>query len=224
MNLGQLRTALQQRGYATDTATAQTELINSAYRRIVGMRRWPFLEVVNSPYTIQTFGDSYPLSTVTNLLHLEAVRIEDPDSSTSRPLLTYLDPQEWRNIQHYNPESGTPRYWTTMDGYLWLWPTPDKDYTVDLDYVKKVSDLSSDSDTPLIPSTYHDVLVWGAIAELCFRERDMAGYDIANERYNRILADMEAEYALRQRQTTSRVGRSGFHDQFETEYNPWLNY
>jgi len=61
-----------------------------------------------------------------------------------------------------NPEtSGTPRVYMMTgedsDGnwQFRLWPTPDSEHLLYIDYLKRVSDMSSDTDTPVIPEKYH---------------------------------------------------------------------
>lgn len=221
--LANIRTAIQQRGYGTDTATAQTELVNSVYRRIVGMHRWRFLEITNNQTITCTVGDdSYSLATLTDLMHLDAVRIE---FGTDYPPIDYVNPQEFRDLQHADRDNGVPRYWTRISNTVYLWPVPDKAYKLDIDYIKYPANLSADADTTVIPEPYaQDVLAWGAIAELCFRERDPAGYDLAKNEFGNRLADMLNEYGQPQRQTASTVVRSGFHEQFDEARDPWLSF
>lgn len=209
--LAQLRTALQTRGYATDTATAQSELLNSVYRRIIGMRRWPWLEVANNT-ALSTVAGTVSVdidAVVSDFLHLDAVRLT---FGTDYLEPEYIRPQEYRELAHSYRDQGAPRYWTRIDDDLYFWPTPDKAYTINLDYTKDPPDLTADGDSPIFDDTYHDVLVWGAIAELTFRERDPDGYSMANAQYGQRLNDMMLEYGVRQRHNSSRVVRTGTWD------------
>lgn len=209
MNLGQLRTALQTKGYGTDTATAQTAMLNSVYRRVAGLHRWPWLEVQDVSITT-TVGDSdYSLAALTTLAHIDAVRIE---KGTDRPELEYLEPQDFRDLEHVDRDNGVPLYWTYAASELRLWPAPDQAYTVTIDYIKRTTDLSADADSPLFDSQYHDVLVWGAIAEMAFRERDWSAKNFADAEYRQRLMEMERAYGVKQRQNSSRVKRSSFWD------------
>jgi hypothetical protein len=214
--LAQLRTALQTRGYATDTAPAQTEAINSVYRRIIGMRRWPWLEVIKDTTVSTTAGDdSYTLASIdATVLHVDAVRAEQ---GTEYYELVYRRPQEFREFQHASREQGTPRYWTRIGDSIYLWPVPDGAYTLSVDFVQDPADLSGDSDTTLIPDAYSDVLVWGALTSIAYRERDFEAYATARQEYGTILVDMMNEYGLRQRQNASRVVESGWYDTLDED-------
>lgn len=207
MTLAQMRTALQARGYATDTATSQTEAINTRYRALAGKRRWPWLEAQNA--TLVTVANNAVVSTaaITDLLWIDAVRIE---STTEFWELEYLSPQEFRELEHRDRDGQRPANWTQINGTLRLWPRPDRVYTVTVDYLKDPPDLSADGDTPLFAATYHDLLVWGAIIDIAFRERDMQGVEFAGRQYQDLERRMESEYGVRERQNATHVRRSSF--------------
>lgn len=205
MNLGQLRTALQQRGYATDTATPQTELINSVYRRVCGMRRWPFL-AASGTITMTAGTGIYDVDVAAGigrtLLVVNAVRIE---FGTGYPEISYLPEQEFRDLQHADRNRGVPLYWTLIDDDLNFWPLPDANYVITVDFTLDPTDLTADGDTPVLPAAFHDILVWGAIKELAFRERDWGARAVALEEYNARLADMMHTFGVKQRQTSTQV-------------------
>lgn len=209
MNLGELRTAIQQKGYGTDTATAQTGLINSIYRRIGGEHRWPWLEAQNTSITTTAGDPDYSLAAITDLAHIDAVRVH---RGTEYPQLSYIAPQDLRDMEHVDRDNGTPRFWTYVNAQLRLWPAPDAAYTVTIDYLKRPTVLSADGDTPIFDSTYHDVLVWGAVAELAFRERDWSAKNFADAEFNLRYNEMKRSYGLKQRQNATHVKRSSFWD------------
>lgn len=207
-SLADLRSRLQQRGYGTDTKFAQNALINSVYRRIWGMRRWWFLEVAFDTSLVTTANtESVALSAVEDLLHVDRVLLSY--GSETYPL-KYVRQSEFNALK---PEltpitPGTPTVWTRVAGSLYFYPTPDKAYTVLLDYVKEPPPLVSDSDVSVLPPAYEDLLVWGPIRELTFRERDDNGWALANTEYNERLGDMVRQDGLEQRQTSQEVVRS----------------
>jgi len=218
--LSAIRTSIQVKGYGTDTATpVQNAMINSVYRRVVGMRRWWFLEVVNdTSLTLEAGANQVPID-IEDFLFLDAVRLS---SGTDYIEIEHLPVQEFRNEQHNNQRSGEPIYWTRVNNRLHFWPTADKDYTVSLDYVKDPPDLAADDDITVLPAAFQDVLAWGAIKELCFRERDMDGRDIANDEYATILNNMVHQDGLEQRQTASEVTYSGEPDLVNRNIPNWL--
>ena len=205
MTLAQLRTALQTRGYATDTATQQTELLNAVYREIAGVRRWDWMEATTTAPCV--VGTETVTPVATDILAVDALRIL---SGTSYYLLDYEPPQQFKERSYVDRDVGTPQYWTYSQGAYRLWPRPDKTYTVDIDYVKDPADLSADGDTPLLPATYHDLLIWGAVRDITFRERDWNGNNVATKRFEDLLARMTAAHGIRQRQDSQYVRRSDF--------------
>jgi hypothetical protein len=211
MTLAQLRTSLQAKGYGTDSATAQTEMINSVYRRLAGKRRWPWMEAQATTATIAG-TTNYSVAAITDWLHPDAVRIE---ISTEYPVLQYVDPQELRSLAHSDRARGVPQYWTYARGQLHVWPAPDRAYTLTIDYTKDPPDLTADADTPVFAATYHDVLVWAAAKEITFRQRDWGAYQYAKQEYDERLAEMERAYGVRQRQTSGKIKDSGFYSQFD---------
>ena len=226
-DLADLRLSLQQKGYGTDTATAQTSMLNSVYRRIVGMRRWWFLDRYNDTSLSAVVGQqAYTLTSISDLLHIDAVRLEFGE--TRLPGLAYLQPLKFAEIAHLDHDNGEPRYWTLVNSFLQLYPRPDKAYQIYLDYVKDPPDLVADDDLPVIPLAYSDALVWGAIRELTFRERDTEGWALANTEYATRIADMTHQDGLRQRQTPSEVVYTGEIDAvnsgFETSVGRWLSW
>src|SRR5690606_24478247 len=198
----------------------QNAALNSVYRRVIGMRRWPFLEVLRNQDIVCTVGqDAYSLGLISDLLHVDGVRAE---YGSQKFELEYLSPQEFRDYQHAHTDNGVPEYWTKAGSRLYIWRRPDRPYVLSIDYVKRPPDLVSDEDQTVLDPVYLDVLVWGAIAELCFRQRDVEGYEMAKNEYGTRLIDMMNDYGVRQRQTSSQVVRSGTFDYLDiSEDFPW---
>jgi hypothetical protein len=208
--LADIRSCIQAKGYGTDTVAAQNSMINSVYRRIIGMYRWPFLELTDNSTIVCVAGQTKcNIGVIQDLLHIDAVRVE---YGTEYYDLEYAPFQGFRDLEHLDRAVGVPRYWTAGDNELRLWPAPDRAYTVKIDYIIDPADLVGDTDVPVIPPAYRDVLCWGAIAELTFRERDVEGYNIAKQEYLSIIDNMKAEYGVKQRQSSEQVRRSGLYD------------
>lgn len=213
MNLTALLTAIQDKGYSADTVAQQTNALNAAYRRILGMHRWPFLEKQADLVGATGVGIStVSLVGITDLRDngVDAVRLYEQDNPAAKLDLTYLEPQQFRSLQHSYPDNGEPQYWTMIDNQLNLWPAPIKVYGVVIDYVKTVPALSAGGDTPVFDPAYHDVLVWGAIKDMTFRERDYSGSAWAAQMYGQQLGEMERSYGVRQKQNSRQVQRSSF--------------
>lgn len=74
------------------------------------------------------------------------------------------------------------------DQTLKLYPTPDKAYTITLPYYRTPQQLAVDSDVPLIPEQFHDVIWLRALMKYAF-------YEAAGE----VLERVQAEYPVRMR-------------------------
>lgn len=88
------------------------------------------------------------------------------------------------------PLSGTaPQYWTQWGGLILIEPIPDSTYTLYAtvsDY--PLTEMSSDTDEPSIPSAYHEDLVWYAVSRCYMRKgrRDQGAFA-----YNRYIESIQ---------------------------------
>jgi hypothetical protein len=85
-------------------------------------------------------------------------------------------------LKHFGrlPLTGTtPQYWTQWGGFVLIEPIPASAYTLYAtisDY--PLVEMSSDTDEPSIPSTYHEDLIWYAVSRCYMRKgrREQAAY------------------------------------------------
>jgi hypothetical protein len=220
VQLSELFTAVSNAGYTFSalTGTPSTDIghpivtaLNQSYRQVLGINRWPFLEKQDTSI-ITTFGvNSYPLSSISDLRQVDAVRISRPAIDAFYDLEN-VEPQEFRDKEHLDNTPANPQMWTMYAQQIKFWPFPDDTYTVALDYIYDPPDLSATTDVPVIPLKYQDCLVWGAVAKMAYRERDWLGRNFALQEFNTMLKQLQEEYLLRQRQTSSHVRRSGSWD------------
>lgn len=219
MTLAQLRTALQARGYGTDTATVQTECINAAYRKVCGDTRWEWL-VETALATALTPGVQLISGLPADVVHLKTLLFTFDDVDYYPEYLP-IDQFQRLSTQYGwlpNEGRGVPQYWTRrgwLSGApeLIVGPYPDQAYVPVLVYVKDPADLSADGDIPAMPPTYHDILVDGALAEMGARHRDWAMHDRYKAEFNHGVARMRAQLGLDQQQTSEQVRKSGFFDE-----------
>lgn len=205
MNLGQLRTSLQTRGYDTDTATQQNELLNSQYRDVCATLKWPFMEKQDTSLATTQGVVSVSLASIADLVTVDAVRLVQ---GTDYFNLQALPTQDLRNLEHVDRQTGRPHYWTQHAGLIRFYPIPDGVYQITLDYIFDPPDLGTiagDLDTPLFGATFHDVLVWGAVEELAFRHRDWISQEFAGQKRELLFKRMEQNYLGKQRQSASHV-------------------
>lgn len=95
-------------------------------------------------------------------------------------------------LKHFGrlPLTGaTPQYWTQWGGFVLIEPIPTTVYTLYAtisDY--PLIEMSSDTDEPTIPATYHEDLIWYAVSRCYMRKgrREQAAYA-----YNRYIEDIQ---------------------------------
>lgn len=158
MNLGDLRTALQARGFNHLSTTEIDRCLNYAYSvDICEAEDWPFLETTatgSSPLTISDLRAVESVIDTTNdvkLIPLDRRTITDFDVDLARagaPTNYYVTSGTIVNVYPANTVSLSVRYWEV--------PTA----------------LSSESDTPVIPTRFHPVIVDAAV---------MRAYELADE-------------------------------------------
>ena len=128
---------------------------------------WPFLETSvgpsASPLTISNLG--YVLSVVDSLA----------DVSLSRADRRFI-----LNQDADLSETGTPAVYWLEGNTVTVWPGSSSD-TITVRYVQTPTDLSSDSDTPVIPAQFHDLIVLGAVAQAQMDNDDWQGYQVTRQ-------------------------------------------
>ncbi len=219
MNLAQLQASIQAKGYDSTTAPQQIIALNSIYRDTCASQRWSFLEKQGTIALTQGVI-SYPMSSIPDIQEVDGVRLEDPVAQQGWSLEN-MEPMPFRDIQGLDPNNlnqGTPQFWSMVSQNFMFYPVPDQAYTARVDYILNPPDLAVSTDVPVLPSAYHDLLVWGAIAEIAYRERDWLGRQFAQTEATTRLQHMRSEFQLRQRQTSSRVKRSGYWDTSRPSY------
>lgn len=227
MDLAQIRTAVQNLGYGTDTAAQQTYFINAVYRKICSSDRWPFMEAQNFTATMTIGLNSIAMPTDTNGAPYEmvdAVRwgIGTPTNANTQYDSDNIEPQSMRSLEvEWNGETGTPEKWSLIAGAIHFWPYPDQAYNIYIDYSSMPPDLVADTDTPVIPPQFHDILTFGAAKMMAQRERDIYSTEAWDGEYQQRVQSMRQSYLLRQRQTSSKVQKSGFYSRQNRDVIIW---
>lgn len=221
MNLGQLQTQLQAIGYGGNTSAQQIAFINDAYREVCSSQRWPFLERQDvSTLIIPAGNNRIDMSGIANMLQVDAVRVFGADQLPLLPSPSNIEPQDMRDLEQASGNTidvGPAHYWSMIANQIHVWPWADQNYNLRIDYIVAPPDLVSAGDVPVIPSAFHDVLVWGAARLMAIRERDIYTANFTNNQFQERYTKMQSAYMLRQRQTSSRVKQSGY-------WNTTLNY
>jgi hypothetical protein len=159
MNLGTMRTEVMARGYDFLSSTRVNQFLNWSYKEICRYMPWPFLETSAtgaSPLTITDLGSV--LSVVGSLSDVPLQAVD------RRQVLISDDDLN---------DTGTPEIFWLENNTLNVWPGSSTD-TVTVQYIKSPPDLSADSDVPVIPADYHELIVDGAVLRA---QKDNDNYD-----------------------------------------------
>lgn len=188
MTRADIKTLLQAAGYATDTDTAQNAAIDAAFREVAGSRNWGWLQATATPTL--TVGSNVLTALPTDLAMPTEVRIEF-GTDFIEPL-KFLDYDELNDKIHKYRENDVPVQWSWYNNTIYIWPRPDKAYTVTLDYYSIPVGPTGDSWVPPFDSDFHQILAWGALRWLSFRERDWWAHMTADQEYRQLLREMES--------------------------------
>ena len=159
MDFSTLRQRVADRGFDYLSQTKRGELINQGYHWLCEQHAWPFLRT--------TTTGTAPLS-ISDLRHVLYV----VDSTNDQELYG----EDERTIRDNDPDlaqTGNPQAWYLTSGpTLNVWP-PNTSSSLTVVYLEVPTDLSSDSDTPVIPTRYHPHIVDAAVVE-AYRDSDNA--------------------------------------------------
>jgi hypothetical protein len=105
-----------------------------------------------------------------------------------------------RNLDRYvadRTQTGEPEYYTFVGQdssnlyRLEFFPVPDVKMNLNVRYYRVVAELSSDSDVPLIPTQFHDILIWDVLGTYGYNFMDDTRINFAKAEANRIMEDMK---------------------------------
>lgn len=92
-----------------------------------------------------------------------SLSIWDPTYNTSAKLVQ-MTPDELETMEDTDTDvQGFPKRYVREGCNIRLWPVPDDAYTVDLRFLKQVTDLVNDLDEPNLPRNWHEIVEHGAL-------------------------------------------------------------
>lgn len=210
--------SIQSLGYATDTEAQQLRMLNQVQRRVMNARRWTFALTTIAKETAAN-QEQVSLGALKEFQRVDAVRV---DAGTT-PLvetftLQYAEPEELKEWNRKNlRNTGRPRYWTRFGTGIAFYPIPDAIYKLTLDVVSNASEITTGASEIAIPDSHADILAYGVIMQLTFRERDWDGHNFARQMYAELFTEMLAQYGMKQRQNSTHVNSSGQWENFDVE-------
>jgi hypothetical protein len=111
--------------------------------------------------------------------------------------LDYVDIREFDGVLPDPTATGDPWIYTMfgMDSSnnwrISFYSTPDSKMNIQVRYYKLITELSSDTDTPIFPSKWHEILIWGALAFYGYTWRDDSRRNESMQNYANLLDDMK---------------------------------
>jgi len=119
---------------------------------------------INTELRLKTMESTTTLVEATGNIALPADFLEVVDIYRDVDPRTSLRPATTQSINRTSVSSGTPSVYAIVDGFLILNPQPNASVNMPLRYIASLADLSADSDTNDVMTTYPSIYVYGAMA------------------------------------------------------------
>lgn len=87
------------------------------------------------------------------------------DTTDIWPMVELEGREQYLNLYPLQTEVGSPIHYRLFNNTIQIYPLPQGTTVLTVEYVAMPADLSADSDVPVIPSQWHDLLVVGAVAK-----------------------------------------------------------
>ena len=181
MNFGELLTEFYANGfdYLSDGGAGETRakrFINQSYQELCAYDDWPFLEATATGTAPLTVSDMRkPLYVV--------------DTANFNRTLWEVDQATLTDGADLTATGGWPHYYYLTGGTtVNIYPTATDSLTVR--YIKTPTDLSADTDTPVVPAPYHDIIVLGAVRRALLDDTDGASIALIKQEWQDRLATM----------------------------------
>lgn len=133
----------------------------------------------------------------------------DPFLLIGNDRVYYIPYQSWRgNMDAGTRTTGQPQFFTIRhDGgsMLEFDPTPDAVYTLQLDSLKDLQDLTADGTIPSMPTRFHRTIAWLACTYLAEFD-ESARLSLFRKRYTKWLNDLREDQLPKQRFTVRPIG------------------
>lgn len=155
---------MTRRGLTSADARARVkEFISERYRRVRSSIGLGKTRRSSTTKALVAGTNSYSLTSTAKVLTV----YDDTNRKTLREItmdqIRALDPG-------LEQESSSPDFYAiesvgASSVGIFIWPTPTDTQTLSIDILSLVTELSADGDIPVFPEDFHDVLVYGALAD-----------------------------------------------------------
>lgn len=212
MNLTQLRGQVQDHGYADISSGEVDAAINVAYLEICGSSAWPFLEAGPAGLVISPGSNYASLKAgLGSSGYAESSRVLGVAYSNKE--LGAISPDDFFGAPAPSftgiEQVATPTHYTIFAGNLYVTPIDAAmGATVQVRFLRQPGDLSG-SDTPIFPSRYHQLIVYGAVAVLAGEDDDDGNQSRFRALFDKGLEQMKADLMIKSEGRTTPYGNTG---------------
>ena len=162
-----------------------------AWTEIQNQQHWHFLWQTGSFDTVVGTQEYSPtLDPTLQTWVIDSVRLTD---GTQTGYLTYKKWSDWRQ-ERLTVNDGKPSAFTIDPTNKLLFNTkPDAVYSIDFDYYRTPQILAANTDEPILPSHFHDVILYQAMEYLAMEQDASEIYQASAITLRRLMADLKAE-------------------------------
>lgn len=143
----------------TTTRNRVKNWINMGQSDFVMRELWPFREVTGTLTTVAGTQETSLSGTFSDLDAQNIISVAIQGANQKK--LTYMPFNQVRaSAPDFDYEGASvPRWYYIKAGSIGFWPKPAAAYDIAIDYYKVPTEMSSDSDTPIVPLNYRECLV-----------------------------------------------------------------
>ena len=140
-------------------------LLNEAYFDIVTREPWPFLEavvpVISAPSNIEQITNNTLVTNSPSDVNAVLSFVDTTNGITMIPERADVIEKNYKPLS----DSGTPRAYYFIGDDLFVYPATNGSISYRLYYTRVPTPASTTSDTFLIPSRHHSIIVYGALVK-----------------------------------------------------------
>lgn len=185
--------------FALVTDATWKDHVNTAYRRVQSAEAlWPWRELTSTTLTVVAATRSIALP-------IDAWRVLSVYNSTDTIKLWPFEGTVEQLRQWDQTETGTPIQYRILNDLLQVYPIPTGSTVLTVEYLGRAADLSGDSDLPVFPSQYHDILVEGALADAYADDGNTSQYTLHDGRFKELLAEMRQDLLSDRQERSSEI-------------------
>jgi hypothetical protein len=215
MTFLELCQALRREAGISGTGPSSVDGQSGEMLRVVEWVRAANLEIQKMPYNWDFLWGEYALTLTeplpgvfTQEYPLADLGVKNVDPASFYAYRPSVTAERWqlRNLPHvnwrrnYNSNVLTTGKLSTFtvkpNGTLRFDPIPDELFTVAFDYFREPQSLAVNTDVPLIPEDFHNIIVQKALMEYARYENAVEVYQGANTEYTRMLDDLKRQHIL----------------------------